>query len=46
MTARQRSWLLPPCAAALVSGVLVGKPMDEAYEAEYREAQMEEIGNP
>ncbi len=25
MNARQRSWLLPPCAAALVAGILVGR---------------------
>ena len=27
MNARQRSWLLPPCAAALVAGVLVGRDL-------------------
>ena len=29
-----------------VSGVLVGKPMDEAYDAEYRRALTEVIGDP
>ena len=27
MNARQRSWLLPPCAAALVAGVLAGREL-------------------
>ena len=30
----------------VISGVLVGKPMDEAYEAEYKKALTDEIGNP
>ena len=30
----------------VISGILVGKPMDEAYDAEYRQALKEEIGNP
>ena len=29
MNARQRSWLLPPCAAALVAGVLVGRDLHD-----------------
>lgn len=30
----------------VVSGVLIGKPMDEAYEQEYKNALTEVIGNP
>ena len=30
----------------VISGVLVGKPMDEAYESEYKEALVDVIGDP